>query len=365
MATKLRKTNKDIERRIDTVLIRIDTDVPMHEGKIRYHGDDRLRSALPEIQKWIALEKHIVLLGHAGRPNGKRIRSLSLAPVAKRLSSLLKHEVILATTVKEAGRLRHVGTGIILLENLRYDIGETKNGKRFAKQLASLGDIYVNNAFSVSHRKHASVHAIHDYIDGYAGESILKEFSELSRPLRRPHFLVLGGIKLETRLSLLHQLAPRADGILLGSGIASVIAGDRPVDFQVTAKERRIAKQVLRGYAEKLVFPVDVRMSGGSVVDVGEGTIEQYEKILRSAKSIIWNGPLGHVEEVAGMQGSYAFAQVMTRHSARTLIGGGDTVGYLRRRGALEGIDFVSTGGGAMLRFLAGGEMPGLEKLKI
>ncbi len=362
---KLRKTNKDVERRIDTVLIRIDTDVPMNDGKIRYHGDDRLKSALPEIQKWVALKKHIVLLGHAGRPGGKRVRDLSLAPVAKRLSALLKQEVVLASNVKEAGRLRHKGTGIILLENLRYDAGERKNSKRFAKRIASLGDIYVNNAFSVCHRKHASMHAIHQYIDGYAGGSVLSEVAELSRPLRKPHFLVLGGIKLETRLSLLHELAPCADGILLGSGIATVIAGDRSVDFAVSAKERRIAKQVLRDYAEKLVFPVDVRMSQGFVVDIGPGTLVQYDKILRSARSIIWNGPLGRVEVRAGMKGTYDFADVFAAHSARTVVGGGDTVGYLRRRGKLDGVDFVSTGGGAMLRFLSGGEMPGLERLKV
>ena len=359
---KLRTPTKQVIRSINAVLIRIDADVPTSNGRIRYLADDRLRAALPEIKKWRALNKQVVLMGHAGRPAGKRVKSLSLAPVATRLGSLLG-ETVKLVTLEEAQRAVHDGTKILLLENLRFDAQEKKNGKRFAKKLALLADIYINNAFSVSHRKHASMHAIHDHLDGYAGESLLREVKELSRPLRKPYFLALGGIKLKTRLPLIEHLAQDAEGILLGSGMSSVIASNTKVNFRVSSQERRIAKLLLKNFAEKLIFPVDIKISKGFAIDVGPKSITEYRKKLKGARTIIWNGPFGQIEKRGGMDGTYAFAKLLQRHEARVIIGGGDTVGYLRKRGALKGIDFVSTGGSAMLQFLAGKEMPGLEKL--
>ncbi len=316
--------------------------------------DWRMEASLPTVK---FLHKHcqaLVILSHKGRPDGIE-ESLSLRPESKKLSEALKKEV----TFIHHFNLQEIGTQIrsapkksaFLLENLRFLPEETKGSAYFAKSLAELGDMYVNDAFAVSHRNDASVAGIAEFLPSFAGFELEKEIKNLSKAIKQPKkplVVIMGGSKIENKLSVFKNLKPKASLFLLGGLLNDTI---------------------LKMKDKKLLLPVDLVRDGGDIKDIGPQTAILFAKAVAKAKTIIWNGPVGDIEMEKYSLGSRAIAKAVTANKAAFIIvGGGETVMFLKRIGASKKIDFISTGGGAMLDFLSGKKLPGitaLEKAKL
>lgn len=334
------------------VLLRIDVNVPVLHGKVDAHRKGRLAAALPQIEALCKQRARVILIAHLGRPNGYD-RSLSLAPIAVAMGKMLGRKIVLADDVigssaKACAASLQPGE-VMMLENVRFEPGEEKNRKAFAKQLGKLADVYVNNAFSVAHRAHASVAAITEYLPSFAGELLEREVRELAKKQAKPFVLVIGGVKLETKIPLLSRLGKEADRILLGSALYPVLdkAG------------------LPESITKKIVPMIDVRKDArGNVIDIGPKTERLFLEALRGAKSIVWNGPIGHYEKSAGASGTRVLAKAIAASAARTIVGGGETVDAIEDFGVAKKFSFVSTGGGAMLSFLAGEKMPGITALR-
>jgi phosphoglycerate kinase len=352
------------------VFLRIDANVPIKQGVAQDGGlFGRISQALPEIERLHKRGARIILASHLGDPNGKIDKKLSLAPVAKVLERRLRRPVPLVRN----STLPELRPGeVCLLENLRFDAGEEKNSDAFAWGLAKLADVYVNNAFGVCHRRHASVHAITRHLPSFAGELVLREVAELSRRPEKPFVLVMGGAKIETKIGLLKALGPRADKILLGGGLAVTFLAAAEVKLPAYPAELMVerdvamARKLLRQFAGRILLPVDLvaRPEQHRVLDIGPETREAFAAALIGAKTIIWNGPLGIIERTQGAAGTLSLAKVMSKSRARVITGGGETVEFLEAHKLLKGFTHVSTGGGAMLAFLSGEHLPGLEALR-
>lgn len=352
------------------VLMRIDANVPIKNGRLIKGGKRRMDVVLPEMRAILKKGAHLTVMTHLGRPNGKPVPELSVAPIRRYLS-------------------KHLGYDVEVLENVRFHPGEKKDTAAFAKKLAKEGDVYINNAFGVCHRKHASVHAITRYIDSYAGHALANEVKQLSRRYRKPAVLIIGGIKLESKVPVIEHLVDRVDAILTAGGVAvALIDVERGKNLfaggtEISDTDRRRARKLLHEHGEKIHVPVDFRTarsenfrkltlkdvskirSRDRLFDVGPKTIEHYAELIDGAKTVIWNGPLGQIENVQAAKGTKQIAEVISRQRrTRSIVGGGDTVAFLDRKGLADSFTFVSTGGGAMLAFLAGKPMPGLEVLR-
>lgn len=352
------------------VLVRIDGNVPLKNGRIVRDGDRRLRVLIPELRALVKKGAEVTLMTHIGRPSGKVDPELSVKPVEQYMK-------------------KNVSKTIQVKENLRFSAGEEKDASPFAKQLASGFDLYINDAFGVCHRKHASVHAIGKYIDARAGRRLVEEVKQLSKAYRHPSVLVLGGIKLETKIPVIEHLSSRVDHILTAGGIAvamtGVITGKKLYagGYEISDTEKRMAKKVLSQYGDQIHVPLDYLFSrakdfrqlakkhmqdvrsGDRLFDIGPETIKEYESVLRSAKTVVWNGPMGFIERVPSSRGTQQIAEaIVANRWSRKIVGGGDTVAYLDKKDLAKQFSFVSTGGGAMLAFLGGKPMPGLEILR-
>ena len=370
------------------LLVRVDFNVPISAGRIK---DDYKIKAGAETIKYLAAQKAIVIVAtHLGDPAGRYDKSLSTAPLARRLSSVLGLKVKhLADAGRQESILAKALPGeIYFLENLRFNPGELSNDKAFAKQLASLADIYINDAFAVSHRDQASVSAVKNYLPAYAGlllEQEVRALAKIVRP-RKPLVAVMGGAKISTKAPIIANLYPVADYILLGGGLANnfwkfqgLEIGRSLCDQDSLAIIKKLAQQKKLG--AKIVLPVDAVVKGANgrssvkqpneikatdtILDIGPATIEKFASLIGQAKTVVWNGPLGKFEEEAYKKGTMAIAQAIGRQSSRAygVVGGGETVEALRASGALKKIDWVSTAGGAMLSFLGRENMPGLKKI--
>ncbi len=352
------------------VLLRVDANVPIKHGQAQDEGVfGRISQTLPEIERLRKRGASIILASHLGDPGGKVNKKFSLAPVAKVFEQHLKRAVPIVTDFQ----IPELRPGeLCLLENLRFDAGEEKNSDTFAWKLAKLAEVYVNNAFGVCHRRHASVHAITRHLPSFAGELVIRETTELSRDLKKPFMLVMGGAKIETKIGLLKRLGNQADKILLGGGLAVTFLAAADVELPTYPAElfdRRdvaLARQILRRIGHKIILPRDVvaRPKQHLVTDIGPETRAVFATEIASAKTIIWNGPLGIIERNDGMAGTVSVAQAMQKCKARVVIGGGDTVEFLAAQQVLKGFSHVSTGGGAMLAFLSGDNLPGLQALQ-
>lgn len=365
------------------VLVRVDANVPIKNGRVVEGAFGRIAQSIPEIKALLKCEATVILMTHLGDPKGREVKSLKVAPIAKEYSRLLKLpvKVVELDQVKEHSQ-------ICLLENLRFNPGEEKNDRRFARQLAKLGDIYINNAFGVCHRNHASVNAITKFLPSFAGELVAREVTELSRSLKKPLVLIVGGLKLSTKVPLLRKLAPKASAILTGGGLGvTLLAAKRSVWMSVAgekiaASEILEAKKILTEFGDKVIIPVDfrVRATGKKVtivnqrkvharqtiVDIGPDTINRYVEMIKISGTVIWNGPMGIIEVPSGQAGTKAVAKAMaSAPMVRTILGGGDSVSFLEAQKFVKGFSFVSTGGGAMLSFMAGEKMPGIEPLML
>lgn len=358
------------------VLLRLDLNVPIAGGRIvdRY----RIERALPTIHFLRNAGAKTILLSHLGRAGD------SLKPVAQELNKSFDIGFIPAPISKVHTLLRDIQEGgVVLLENLRRDKGEEKGSSSFAKQLAALGDIYVNDAFAVSHRTHASVYQLPKLLPHYAGPLFMEEVQELSRAFKpkHPFILVLGGAKFETKVPVLKRFIHLADKIYVVGAIAHTFYSALGYELGKSLIDKKVsAKSYLKALKSgKIIVPSDVLVSNGSsvetkkahelskvdsIVDSGPVGLEEIRKGLKGARMVLWNGPSGNYEAGYG-EGTHAIARMIAKTKAHSIVGGGDTLAAIQKVNNGHGFTFISTGGGAMLDFLAnGGTLPGIEALK-
>jgi len=383
-----------------TVFLRVDFNVPMKRGRVA--DDNRLRQTLPDIAFLLEKKCKVIIATHLGRPEGKKVLAYSTKPLAVYLSKLLQRPVkfLDGTGPKLIAAKKVIAQAkpesVIFLENLRFNKEEQANDKAFAKKLAALADIYVNDAFAVSHRADASVAAIKQFLPSYAGLLLEKEIINLHRVLapRHPLIVVIGGEKIATKINLLKNLLPAASRILIGGALAHpfLAAENIPIGQSLIDEDSiKIARELLRHSGGKIILPVDVITCSDlkdlkkigpkniikvrkikdvgereTICDIGPETIGLFSEYLRSAKTIVWNGPMGLIEIGSFSHGTLIIARMIASRAsgeAYAVVGGGETVEALALSGMGEYIDWVSTGGGAMLAFLGKEPMPGLEGL--
>lgn len=378
-------------------LVRVDLNVPMEEGFIQ--DTTRLERILPTLEALIKIQAKVVLLSHLGRPKGKKDKNLSLQPLLPMLSRFLKQPVefmgdIKGKEVKAAVAALQPGQ-VLLLENLRFYAEEGADDPKFAEELASLGDIYINDAFAVSHRAHASVHAITQFIPSYAGYLLRDEIHAISRAFVRPVkpvMAIIGGAKVSTKLALLKNLVEKVDYLVLGGGIANTFlyAQGLPVGSSLCEKEMVAAAQEILMAAENVkctvITPKDAKVAleisptasvhetlinkikpEEKIFDIGQQTIDEISHALKNCQTVLWNGPLGVFEKPPFDQGTTAIAHAIAHfHRHRhfySLAGGGETLAALKRSGTADQFSYLSTGGGALLEFLEGKQLPGITAL--
>ena len=371
------------------VLVRVDFNVPMEDGKVK--DDYRIKAALPTINYLLRAGAKIILIAHLGDPKSKIVPELSLKPVAKRLSQILKKPVNFVTETvgyKADEAVAKMMTGdIVFLENLRFNDGELKDDLKFAKRLAGLADIYVNEAFSVCHRKQASISAIKKVIPTYYGLQSVNEVKNLDKILKptKPLVVIMGGAKISTKAPIISKMYDLADKVLLGGGLANnffkhlgLELGKSLVDADSEVYVKKFFKN--QKMASKIILPIDVVVCGknkrpkiknldevnksDAIFDIGPETIKIFSSYIKTAQTIVWNGPLGKFEEASYKHGTLAIATAVAARStgkAFGLVGGGETVEALKQTKMEEYVDFVSTAGGAMLAYLGGDKMPGLK----
>ncbi len=387
-----KKTVRDVQVQGRTVLVRVDFNVPIHEGRVT--DDTRIRATLPTLRYLLEHGAALVLASHLGRPKGKPDPALSLRPVVEPLAALLDREVQFATdpagpdAQAKAAALRP--GQVLLLENTRFDPGETRNDPAFAQRLASLAQLFVNDAFGTAHRMHASTVGVARYLPAVAGFLLAKEVETITRLLEspaRPLVTLLGGAKISDKIKVLHNLLPRAERLLIGGGMANTFLaaqGYRLGASLVEPQARETAIALLETYGEKIVLPVDLVVAdafaadaasrvvsvaegvpeGWMALDIGPATVERFAPFIRQAGSIIWNGPMGVFEFPRFAQGTVAVARLVAESPAFSLVGGGDSVAALHQAGLAERISHISTGGGATLKLLAGEPLPAVEVLE-
>ncbi len=376
--SKLRDLNVKKRR----VLVRVDFNVPLKKNNIL--DDSRIKASLKTINYLIKKKAKVILISHLGDPQGRRSRDLSLSNVVKRLSSLLKRKVYFArdcvgNKVKNCVDSLNFGE-VVLLENLRFHKGEEANDLKFARELASLADVFVNDAFSVSHRSHASVASIAKFLPSCAGFLLEKEVENLSRinHAKHPFVVVIGGKKISTKIRLIKNLLNKAECILVGGAMMFTFYKSNKINVGksfVENSQLNLAKSLLKNSKNKIVLPIDVSTNHGARkynkllnndvgLDIGPETAEIYSEIISRAGTVVWNGPLGMFEIERFSKGSREIAKaVINNKHCFSIVGGGETLELINKL-KLKGFSHVSTGGGAMLSFLEGSKLPGLKALE-
>jgi len=385
------KTIRDFELRGKKVFIRVDFNVPMEGGKIL--DDTRIVEALPTIQYALQAGAKVFLCSHLGRPKGKKVPELSLKPVYEYLKGKLKTNLYFLEdlTGDEAEKiLQEIKEGeAVLLENVRFYEGETKNDPEFAKVLSRFAEVYINDAFSVCHRAHASVVGVAQLVQergiGFLTEKELKYLNRVVGRPERPLYAIVGGSKVSTKIGVLKNLLNKIDKLIIGGAMANTFLaalGYKTGSSLVESEYLETAKEILNEARElevKIYLPVDAVVErqgeaylvnfdeieeGDQIYDIGEETIELFSQALEGAKTIIWNGPLGYFEKEPFDLGTIAIARKVAALSAVTVAGGGDTLSALKKAGVLYAFSHTSTAGGAFLEYLEGRELPGLSVLK-
>jgi 3-phosphoglycerate kinase len=389
-------TVRDFDPARKRVLVRVDFNVPIEDGKVK--DDSRIRAALPTIRYLLSHDAMVVLMSHLDRPNGKVIESMRLRPVAQRLSELLRWPVpitgdALGLGTRDAVARLKAGQ-ILMLENLRFHAEEEKNDAEFAEALASYGEVYVNDAFGTAHRAHASTVGVAQLLPAYAGflmEAEIKALSQLLESPDRPFAAVIGGAKVSGKLAVLENLMDKVDTFIVGGGMAntflvakgntvgkSLLERDLVEDARrilATAEQRGVkfllptdvvvAKEVTRG-AEHKIVPAHKIPNSWSVVDIGPQTIEAFKEALEPARTVFWNGPLGVFEVPTFGDGTRFMARYLAKRAdegAVVVVGGGDSVAAVEELGLTSNMTHISTGGGASLEFMEGRELPGIAAL--
>ena len=392
-----KKSVDDINVKGKKVLVRCDFNVPLQDGKIT--DENRLVAALPTIKKLIADGGKVILCSHLGKPKGEPKPELSLAPVAKRLSELLGQEVKFAADPEVVGPNAKAAVAemkdgdVILLENTRYRAEETKNGDEFSKELASLCDVFVNDAFGTAHRAHCSNVGVTKYVDtAVVGYLMQKEIDFLGNAVNnpeRPFVAILGGAKVSSKISVINNLLDKVDTLIIGGGMAytflkaqgaevgTSLVDDTKLDYckEMLEKAEKLGKKLLlpvdTTIAAAFPNPIDAEIAVEVVdskaipadmmgLDIGPKTAELYADAVKSAKTVVWNGPMGVFENPTLAAGTIAVAKALAETDATTIIGGGDSAAAVNQLGYGDKMTHISTGGGASLEFLEGKELPGV-----
>lgn len=392
----MKKTVKDVEWRGKRALVRCDFNVPLKEGKIT--DDTRITAAMPTINYLIEQGARVVLMSHLGRPEGEPKPEYSLRPVADRLSELLGKQVkFISCPVVVDDEVRAMAASleegeVMLLENLRYRKEETKNGPEYAKELASLGDVFVNDAFGTAHRAHASTAGCADYIPCVSGFLIEKEVKFLGQAVEnpeRPFVAIMGGSKVGDKISVIENLLKKVDVLLIGGGMAYTFFKSQGYEIGKSILDEPnvdLAAELLQKADEmgvKLMLPVDTvcakefsNDAEASVyfvdeipedmmgLDIGPETVKAYKAVLETAKTVVWNGPMGVFEMPKFAEGTKAIAEILSELDAVTVIGGGDSAAAVEQFGYADKMTHISTGGGASLEFLEGKVLPGIAVIE-
>jgi phosphoglycerate kinase len=385
-----KKTIRDIDIREKKVLVREDLNVPVKNGKVL--DDTRITAALPTITYLSEHKAKVIIASHMGRPGGKIDKNLSLRPVAEYLDDLLPAHVKFAEdcigpVAEEAVQELEPGD-VLVLENTRFHPGEKANDTKMSKSLASLADIFVNDAFGTAHRAHASNVGVTQYIPAVAGFLMEKEIKYLGSAIEnpdRPFIAILGGAKVSDKIGVINNLINKVDGILIGGGMANTFfaaqgyqMGDSLLEIEVLD----IAKQLIEKGGDKLILPVDVVIGdqfdnlankrtievgdipeGWRILDIGPKTLVRFGRTIKNAKTIVWNGPMGVFEFPNFSKGTNQLARLVAESEGVSIIGGGDSASAIKQTGLDDSITHISTGGGASLEMLEGSNLPGLDSL--
>jgi phosphoglycerate kinase len=393
-----KKTIRDIDVAGKRVLVRVDFNVPL-DAELHITDDTRITAALPTIYYLLGQGASVILMSHLGRPKGKVVETMRLTPVAQRLSTLLNKPVqtaldCIGPEVEALAKNLQPGQ-VLLLENLRFHNEEEQNNPDFARQLASLGEVYVNDAFGTAHRAHASTEGVTHFLPGVAGYLMEREINFLGGALehpRRPFAAIIGGAKVSDKIAILERLISMADMLLIGGGMANTFLKAKGCEIgdslyeegKVDIAGELITKAYQRGL--KFLLPTDVVIAdrfaadathkvvaynevpqGWRIMDIGPESIAAFRQALEGAVTIVWNGTLGVAEMPAFAEGTNAVIEILverTRNGATTIIGGGDSAAAVDQAGASEQMTHVSTGGGASLEFLEGRVLPGVAALQ-
>ncbi len=392
-----KKTVDDIHVKGKRVLVRCDFNVPLKDGKIT--DENRLVAALPTIKKLVGDGGKVILCSHLGKPKGEPKPELSLAPVALRLSELLGQKVTFAADPEVVGPNAKAAVeamkdgDIVLLENTRYRAEETKNGEAFSKDLASLCDIFVNDAFGTAHRAHCSNVGVTQYVDtAVVGYLMEKEIAFLGNAVEnpvRPFVAILGGAKVADKLNVISNLLEKCDTLIIGGGMAYTflkaqgkeigksLVDDSKIDYckEMMEKAEKLGKKLLlpvdttvaAEFPNPIDAPIDVKVVSAEEIpadmegmDIGTKTAELYAEAVKTAKTVVWNGPMGVFENPTLAAGTIAVAKALAETDATTIIGGGDSAAAVNQLGFGDKMTHISTGGGASLEFLEGKELPGV-----
>ncbi|MCL2447231.1 MAG: phosphoglycerate kinase [Oscillospiraceae bacterium] len=385
-----KKTVEDIAVSGKKVLVRCDFNVPLEDGNIT--SDQRIRAALPTITYLLEQGAAVILCSHLGRPKGQVAPEFSLAPVAKRLGELLSAPVTMAADVvgESAQQLAaNLKAGeVLLLENVRFEPGETKNDPELSKQFAALADVFVNDAFGSAHRAHSSTTGVADYLPAVCGFLIQKELEYIGGALgnpKRPLVAILGGAKVSDKIGVIENLLEKVDTLIVGGGMAYTFLAAKGNEVGMSLQEKDkydLARELMAKAGDKLKLPIDhvvtqefgpdgfnkIALRGEieadwESLDIGPATRERFAKELQGAGTVIWNGPMGVAEWDAYAQGTIAVANAIVESGALSIIGGGDSAAAIKKLGYSDKVSHVSTGGGASLEFMEGKELPGIACL--
>ena len=368
------------------VLLRLDLNVPVFENKIL--SDFRITKSLKTIQDLLDNNNRIIILSHFGRPiEGQYDSKYSLKRVSDRLQELLSQKVMLVKNWTDGVKFDDE-TNIIMCENVRFEVGEKENSLSLSKKIASLGDVFIFDAFGVSHRKEASSYGVSDYLDTYAGHLLESEIINAKKLLSaqtRPLTTIISGAKISTKLTLIKKLILKSDHIILGGGILNTFLsamGNNIGNSLVESSFINEAKEILNGeHSKKIIMPIDVvstdslsldnpknkkismLQSNDKILDIGEKTTDRYIDIIRSSKTVFWNGPLGYIEKKPYDNGTIKISEAIASSETYSIVGGGDTIPVIEKLGLQNDFSYLSTGGGSLLKFIEGEDMPILTKL--
>ena len=389
------KTLKNIDFKNKRALVRVDFDLPLGD-KGNIIDDFRIRQSLPTIKYLIKQKSKIILISHLGRPaltrrgrpGGRKIKKLSLQPVAERLRKILKKKIRFSAewfgwSVKKQIEMMNFGD-ILLLENIRFNPGEEKNSPKLAEELANLGNVFVNEAFAVSHREHASIVGIPQYLPSVAGFCFEKEVKELNKVLfkpKKPLVAIIGGAKISTKIKVINKFLRIADYVLIGGALANTIFASQGFDMadSVIDKESFDEVRKINFKNPKLFLPVDLGIwnknrvyykdvsslfKGERTLDIGPKTVDLFCDLIKKSKMVVWNGPLGLTNQRPFDKASKDITEAISKSKAYSVVGGGDTIAFIKAIKKEKVFNHLSTGGGAMLDYLANETLPGILALE-